>query len=294
MEFCEQVNLSIDGLFIHGEFEKYTAKYGEHDWYHFQDLYTNWNSVEDYKWIDAIYVGRLILMLPHPAHAVFLFQQPTLVVPESVNAWAVAKRCGLEILDMRWIVRTMQRFCPKDGAIFHGKAPLDQFHETRSAEGWRCFSKGLIFLCTWWSQPEAPWLQGGNMQTATVALAKEEERIAFRNNEERSVVLNTVKVFFENYGSLIEYSDCTDIIRKYVALMNHYPNLKWRLARILHDGMAGVPTEIIEALRYKHGHRQYAQQYFASKRSLASESDKAKRMHAEMGEKLLQPFQEKE
>jgi hypothetical protein len=170
----------------------------------------------------------------------------------------------------------MQRFCPKDGAIFHDTAPLIQFHETRSAEGWQYFTTGLIFHYIWWHQNESPWVEDWTMQTATVALAKEEERIAYRNSDGGGVVLKTVKAFFENYGS--QYCD--------------QPNLKWRLARILHSAAekAGLSAERIEALRYKYGHKQYKQNYFAWKRTLARESDKAKRLCAEMGEKLLLPF----
>lgn len=294
----QPIDVAIERLFIQGGFKKFTEVYGEHDGFYFQNLCTSWDSVEDYKWIEALYVGRFVLTLPHPAHAAFLFQLPNdgpnPVVPESKNAWAVAKRCGLDpvILDMSCVVRTMQRLCPKDGAIFHGNVPLYQFHETRSAEGWNHFSKGLIFLCIWWHQTEAPWLEGLTMQAATVALAKEEERIAYRNSEDCGVVLNTVKSFFEKYGSQIEYSERPEIIRKFVQLVTHYPNMKWRLSRILHDATvkAGFPIERIEVLRSGYGHKQYTQQYFAWKRSLANESDQDKKLRAKMGERLLLPF----
>lgn len=290
----QPIEVAIERLFIQGEFKEFTKVYGEHDGYYFQSLCTSWDSIEDYNWIEALYVGRFILMLPHPAYAVFLFRQPNQVVPESKNAWALAKRCSLDpkILDMRWVVCMMKRFCPKDGAIFHGNVPLNQFHETRSAEEWRSFTNGLMFLYVWWHQPEAPWLEGCNMKTATVALAREEERIAYRNSED-GAVLNTVKDFFEKYGLLIEYSERPEIIRNFVELVMHYPNLKWRLARILHDATAkaGYPTEIIEALRYNHGPEQYTQQYFAWKRSMASKSDKGKKMYAKIGEMRLLPFQ---
>ena len=103
------------------------------------------------------------------------------------------------------------------------------------------------------------------MQTATVALAKEEERIAYRNSDGGGVVLKTVKAFFENYGS--QYCDQPEVIRNFVALVTHYPNLKWRLARILHEAAAkeGLSAEVIEACRYKYGRTQYNQNYFTLK-----------------------------
>jgi hypothetical protein len=288
----QPIEVAIDWLFVQGGFKKFTEVYGEHDGHYFQSLCTSLDSVEDYKWIESIYVGRCILTLAHPAHAVFLFQKQNPLVPPSVQAWAVAKRCHLdpEILDMSFVMQTMQRFCPKDGAIFHDTAPLIQFHETRSAEGWQYFTTGLIFHYIWWHQNESPWVEDWTMQTATVALAKEEERIAYRNSDGGGVVLKTVKAFFENYGS--QYCDQPEVIRNFVALVTHYPNLKWRLARILHSAAekAGLSAERIEALRYKYGHKQYKQNYFAWKRTLARESDKAKRLCAEMGEKLLLPF----
>ncbi len=150
----QPLNVVIERLFIQGQFNKFTEVYSKHDGYYFQKLCTSWGSVEDYKWIESVFMGRFILLLPHPAHAVFLFQRPAALVPESVNAWAVAKRCDLfpELLDMELMVTVMKMFCPTalDPAkpVFHGKAPLFQFHEKRSTAGWQQFSMGLIFLCT--------------------------------------------------------------------------------------------------------------------------------------------------
>ena len=294
----EPLKVAIERLFIFGEFNKFTEVYGKHDGYYFQSLCTSWGSIEDYKWIESVFIGRFILALPHPAHAVFLFQRPAALVPESVNAWAVAKRCDLypDIMDMQWMVTVMKMFCPTEldpaRPVFHGKAPLSQFHEKRSAEGWQDFSMGLIFLCTWWGQPGCPHLEGSDMKTATVALAKEEDRIAFRNKacEGDNVVLNTVKTFLEKYG--ITEDNHAEIIKNIVALVTHSPNLKWRLARILHEATAkaGFPTETTEVLRYKYGPKQYQQTYFCSKRRRTGESDKANIAHTEMGENLLKHF----
>jgi hypothetical protein len=142
-----------------------------------------------------VFIGRFILHLPHPAHAAFLFHRPVALVPESVNAWAVAKRCDLylDILDMQWIVSVMKMFCPTEldpaRPVFHGKAPLSQFHEKMSAEGWQDFSMGLIFLCTWWSQPECLHLEGGDMKTATVSLAKEDDKLLSETKHARRTTL---------------------------------------------------------------------------------------------------------
>jgi hypothetical protein len=295
----QPLEVAIERLFVQGEFNKFTEVYGKHDGYYFQSLCTSWYSVEDYKWIEMIFTGRFILMLPHPAHAVFLFQRPALLVPASVNAWAVAKRCDLypESLDLRWMVTVMKMFCPTelDSArpVFHGKAPLLQFHENRSAEGWNDFSMGLIFLCTWWGQPECPHLEGRYMKTVTIALAKEEDQKAFRNNacDEDNVVLHTVKTFFETYG--ITEDNHAENIQNIVALVTHSPNLKWRLARILHEATAkaGYPTETIEVLRYKYGPKQYTQTYFSSKRRRTNASEKENIVHTEMEGKLLKRFQ---
>jgi hypothetical protein len=46
-------------------------------------------------------------------------------------------------------------------------------------------------------------------------------------------VLNTVENFFEKYG--ISKDNCAEILQNVVALLTHYPNLQWRLARILHE-----------------------------------------------------------
>ena len=294
----QPLKVAIERLFILGEFKKFTEVYGKHDGYYFQSLCTSWGSVEDYKWIESVFIGRFILELPHPAHAVFLFQRPAALVPESVNAWAVAKRCDLytDRLDMPLMVTVMKMFCPTEldpaRPVFHGKAPLSQFHEKRSAEGWQDFSMGLIFLCTWWGQPECPHLEGGDMKTATVSLAKEEDRIAFRNKacEEDNTVLNTVKTFFDMYG--ITEDNCAEIVQNVVALLTHYPNLKWRLARILHEAAAeaGFPTETIEVLRYKYGPKQYKQSYFWSKRRRINALVKENIIYTEMGAKLLKYF----
>ena len=294
----QPLKVVIERLFIQGEFNKFTEVYGKQDGYYFQQLCTSWDSGEDYKWIESVFTGRFILQLPHPAHAVFLFQRPAALVPESVNAWAVAKRCDLfpELLDMELTVTVMKMFCPTalDPAkpVFHGKAPLSQFHEKRSAEGWQQFSMGLIFLCTWWGQRESPHLEGGDMKTATVSLAKEEDRIAFRNNacEEDNSVLDTVKMFFERFG--ITEDNCMDIVRKVVALVTHYPNLKWRLVRILHEATsdAGFPAETIEVFRYKCGPQQYKENYFSSKRRRISMSNQENIRYTRMGKKLLEHF----
>jgi hypothetical protein len=294
----QPIEVAIKRLFIQGDFNKFTEVYGKHDGYYFQSLCTSWDSVKDYELIELIFISRFVLMLPHPAHAVFLFQRPAPLVPESVNAWAVAKRCDLypDIMNMQWMVTVMKMFCPTElnpeRPVFHGKVQLSQFHEKRSVEGWQDFSKGLIFLCTWWGQPGCPHLEGGDMKTATVALAKKEDRIAFRNKAcaADNVVLNTVKTFLGNYG--ITEDNHAEIIQNIVALVIHSPNLKWRLARILHEAAAKAefPTEIIEVLRYKYGPKQYTQTYFSLKRRRASESDKANIAHTEMGENLLKHF----
>jgi hypothetical protein len=294
----QPLKVVIERLFIQGEFNKFTEVYSKHDGYYFQKLCTSWGSVADCEWTESVFTGRFILQLPHPAHAVFLFQRPTALVPESVNAWAVAKRCDLfpESLDMERMVTVMKMFCPTalDPAkpVFHGKAPLSQFHEKRSAEGWRQFSMGLIFLCTWWGQREAPHLEGGDMKTATISLAREEDRIAYRNNacEEDNSVLDTVRMFFERFG--ITEDNCADNVRKVAALMTHYPNLKWRLARILHEAAseAGFPTETIEVFRYKCGPAQYKENYFSSKRRRISMLNQENIRYTRMGTQLLKHF----
>ena len=294
----QPLKVVIERLFIQGEFNKFTEVYSKHDGYYFQKLCTSWGSVADCEWTESVFTGRFILQLPHPAHAVFLFQRSAPLVPESVNAWAVAKRCDLypDIMNMQWMVTVMKIFCPTEldpeRPVFHGKVQLSQFHEKRSVEGWQDFSKGLIFLCTWWGQPGCPHLEGGDMKTATVALAKEEDRIAFRNKacEADNVVLNTVKTFLGKYG--ITEDNHAEIIKNIVALVIHSPNLKWRLARILHEAAAKAefPTEIIEVLRYKYGPKQYTQTYFSSKRRRASESDKANIARTKMGEIVLKAF----
>lgn len=55
------------------------------------------------------------------------------------------------------------------------------------------------------------------MQAATVALARQEEQIAYRSkhrpedcksmSDDYAVVLSVVKVFFEKHGSLIDYTE---------------------------------------------------------------------------------------
>lgn len=268
------INVVLDRLFLQGGFKKFTSAYGDQDLYHFQALCTNWDSVEDYQWIEAISMGLLVQTLPHPAHAVLLFQKENPTVPESVNAWRCARRCGLEILDLQLMVRVMQILWRPDSAVFRGKVQLSQFHEKRSTEGWRRFSQWLMFLCAWWGQPECPQFEGCDMETATVALAKEEEAIAFRSGacEEDDAVLNTVRDFFNQRGShsarkFFETDgldqEFAEVIKNFAALVTRYPTLKWRLTRILHEATAGIPVEWIEALRYRYGSKQYTQQYFS-------------------------------
>ena len=71
------------------------------------------NTDEDYFWFERICMGRFILMLPHPAHAVFLLQAPDPLVLWSENAWAAAKHCGL-LPD-----RAIAHYCDEKGAA-HG------------------------------------------------------------------------------------------------------------------------------------------------------------------------------
>jgi hypothetical protein len=77
----QPLNVVIEGLFIQGQFNKFTEVYSKHDGYYFQKLFTSWGSVEDYNGIESVFMGRFILQLPHPdypAHAVFPFQRPYL------------------------------------------------------------------------------------------------------------------------------------------------------------------------------------------------------------------------
>ena len=297
----QPIEIVIERLFVQGEFNTLTEIYGELDHFYFQMLCNAWNTDEDYFWIERVCLGRFMLKLPHPAHAVFLLQNPDPLVPWSENAWAAAKRCGLfpDTLDKQLLISAMKtalRIEP-DSAVFYGKAPLSQFLQKRNEAEWLSFYNGLMFLCVWWGQPEAPHLEGHDMKTATVALAREEDRNAFRNNayEEDSLVLGTVKEYFENYGALIfgftDSCDFADILQAFVELVTHCPNLKWRLARILHEAAAkeGLSTEVIEACRYKCGRMQYKQSYFTFKRRRMTAVQQ--RDHAEKRCELLFPFQ---
>ena len=297
----QPVDLVIERLFVQGEFNMLTERYGEHDHFYFQMFCDAWNTDEDYFWFERICIGRFILMLPHPAHAVFLLQAPDPLVPWSENAWAAAKRCGLlpYTLDKQLLISAMKKALriEPDSAVFHGKAPLSQFLERRTETEWLSFCRGLMFLCTWWGQPGAPHLEGYDMKTATVALAKEEDKIAFRNNayEEDLLVLGTVKKYFANYGAHIfgvaDSCDFACILQAFAELVIHCPNLKWRLARILHEAAAkeGLSAEVIEAWRYKLRRSQYKQNYFTLKRRRMTANQQ--RHHAEKRCKILIPFQ---
>ena len=88
-------HIGIERLFFQGEFNTLTERYGEHDNFYFQMFCDAWNTDEDYFWFERICIGRLMLMLPHPAHAVFLLQAPDPLVLWSENARTAAKHCGL-------------------------------------------------------------------------------------------------------------------------------------------------------------------------------------------------------
>jgi len=47
-----------------------------------------------------------------------------------------------------------------DSTVIYSKAPLSQFLEKRNETEWLSFYNGLMFLCVWWGQPEAPHLEG--------------------------------------------------------------------------------------------------------------------------------------
>jgi len=91
----QPVDIVIERLFVQGELNTLTERYGEHDNFYFQMFCDAWNTDEDYFWFERICIGRLMLMLPHPAHAVFLLQAPDPLVLWSENARTAAKHCGL-------------------------------------------------------------------------------------------------------------------------------------------------------------------------------------------------------
>jgi len=292
-------DVAFDSLFVQGMFDKFTEVYGEHDYYYFQSLCTDWGSIEDNNWIDEMYTARFVVMLPHPAHAVLVLAKKVPGIFESANAWAMAKRCGIdpEVIDMKIIIRMMKIFCSREMARdssrtpFRGKIPLYLFHEKRTAEDWMKFSRVVLFVCAWWGQPEAPHLEGDDMKTATRALAKEEERKSFRKDTLGidNTLLNKVKIFFNEFDFFGCEETFTKMIRNFVVLVMHYPNLKWRLARILHDAAenAGIEAETIEAHRYKFGISQYVQGWY-SESSLLTSKSKDQRITASQWNKIIQ------
>jgi len=284
-QFCgKSLEVTANALFVEGMFQRFTEVYGERDHYYFQMHLTNWNWVEDHEWIQGLFVSRFVLMLPHPAHAVLLFSKEDKEVLESANAWALARRCGFdpELVNVQTVVYAMKTFWPKDEelkqCVFRGKIPLDSFHQRRSAEEWKEFSRTVLTLCCWWGQPEAPHLEGNDMKSATKALsieegkkaATEKERSASANDSARKddsdEVLTKVRIFFTGRGIFNNKEKLPNMLMKFSALVTHYPNLKWRLTRILHHTAetAGIDAETIEFIRSSFGSKQYKQSWFSS------------------------------
>lgn len=168
--------IAFDILFGHGGFAAFVDAHGgrvSEASYQFWRIYFVSSPIGKLRpiatsaWVEVMCTCLTVQYLPHPAHCVYLLRPVSHVVPESVNAWKVAREVAIRQPPCpETLVRAMKLFISaKEPFTSHLQREwfcVADVCVCRSLEEWRLFAEEVIsnhiFTQYWWTgQKEGPF-----------------------------------------------------------------------------------------------------------------------------------------